>query len=241
MALPGPGSLNELFQRITTDEALKQYEPTIVSMPNPTADGIKDGPWIVTFDSFLTDEECDTLIDIGAKEGYMDSINFIADKAGGARTSKHTWCKDQCIADNEVARRVDDRIQQMTGIPVANSEHVQLLKYDVGEFYREHNDYNPAHQKVQTGVRILTVFLYLNDVEAGGETQFPNLDYAVKPKKGKVVIWPSVLNEDPNSQDDRTLHQALPVEKGLKYGANVWIHQREYRESYNKGCTYSPK
>jgi prolyl 4-hydroxylase len=113
-----------------------------------------------------------------------------------------------------------------------------LLNYAKGELYREHNDYHRNHRAKQTGVRILTVFVYLNTVEAGGGTNFPNFhNLTVTPQKGKVVIWPSVLDEDPNSQDSRTNHQALPVEKGLKYGANVWIHQREYRESFHLGCT----
>jgi hypothetical protein len=35
------------------------------------------------------------------------------------------------------------------------------------------------------GPRILTFFLYLSDVEEGGETSFPYLDIAIKPKKGE--------------------------------------------------------
>jgi hypothetical protein len=45
-----------------------------------------------------------------------------------------------------VARCVNNRIKQITGIPVANSQHVLQLKYHLGDF--NHNDYNPAHQKV---------------------------------------------------------------------------------------------
>jgi len=40
----------------------------------------------------------------------------------------------------------------------------------------------------------------------------------VMPKRGRALLWPSVLDEDPNTQDERTDHQALPVEKGIKYG-----------------------
>lgn len=43
--------------------------------------------------------------------------------------------------------------------------------------------------KREEGVRILTVFLYLNDVEEGGGTDFPKLGITVEPKKGKAVIW----------------------------------------------------
>ena len=55
-----------------------------------------------------------------------------------------------------------------------------------------------------------------NDVEAGGGTNFPDLDITVMPKRGRVLIWPSVLDSDPNQKDDRTEHQALPVKAGIK-------------------------
>ena len=57
-----------------------------------------------------------------------------------------------------------------------------------------------------------------------------------QPKKRRAVIWPSVLNEDPHAMDIRTDHGALPVEKGTKYGANVWIHQRDFQEPFSRGC-----
>mmetsp|Transcript_39595 Transcript_39595/g.58796 ORF Transcript_39595/g.58796 Transcript_39595/m.58796 type:complete len:100 (-) Transcript_39595:1017-1316(-) len=87
------------------------------------------------------------------------------------------------------------------------------------------------------GARILTVFLYLNDVEAGGGTEFPYLHkLTVMPKKGKALIWPSVLNEDPNKKDGRTMHQALRVEAGIKYGANAWLHQGDFKDAFARGC-----
>eukprot|EP00977_Amphora_coffeiformis_P022284 scaffold10723_cov164-Amphora_coffeaeformis.AAC.12 len=64
----------------------------------------------------------------------------------------------------------------------------------------------------------LTVFLYLNDVEAGGGTHFSKLNQTVQPKRGRAVIWPSVLDSSPNEKDHRTDHEALPVEQGVKYG-----------------------
>ncbi len=44
------------------------------------------------------------------------------------------------------------------------------------------------------------------------------------PKKGRAVLWPSVYNSEPMNKDPRTKHGALPVEAGLKFGANAWIH-----------------
>jgi len=62
------------------------------------------------------------------------------------------------------------------------------------------------------------------------------LDLTVMPKKGRALIWPSVLDEDPNAKDDRTDHQALPVEQGVKFGANSWLHNRDFKEPYGRGC-----
>jgi prolyl 4-hydroxylase len=88
------------------------------------------------------------------------------------------------------------------------------------------------------GPRILTFYLYLQDVPSGGETEFPRLGLKVAPKQGRAVLWPSVLNSHPDSIDPRSDHQALPVLEGVKYGANAWIHQRDYKSDDTDGvCT----
>ena len=65
---------------------------------------------------------------------------------------------------------------------------------------------------------MLTVYIYLNNVPAGGGTKFSDLDLTVMPQQGRVIIWPSVLNANTTAEDLRTFHEALPVEKGFKYG-----------------------
>lgn len=59
----------------------------------------------------------------------------------------------------------------------------------------------------------------------------------VTPKKGRAVLWSSVKDEDPNEKDERTTHQALPVVAGVKYGANAWIHQRDFKGPNQRGCS----
>ncbi len=88
----------------------------------------------------------------------------------------------------------------------------------------------------QQGVRILTLYLYLNDVEAGGGTNFDKLGITVMPKRGRALLWPSVLDANPDNKDGRTTHQALSVEKGIKYGANAWFHQRDFKTPNLQGC-----
>uniref|UniRef100_A0A7S2KTB1 Fe2OG dioxygenase domain-containing protein n=1 Tax=Skeletonema marinoi TaxID=267567 RepID=A0A7S2KTB1_9STRA len=116
-----------------------------------------------------------------------------------------------------------------------------MLRYEPGQFYNQHHDYIEYQQDLPCGVRMLTLFLYLNDVEEGGGTSFPLVNnkkgIVVQPKRGNALLWPSVLDEDPEEKDGRTDHEALPVLKGIKYGANAWIHSRNYTQAEEDDCT----
>tara|TARA_Y100000034_G_scaffold114845_1_gene151368 strand:+ start:1087 stop:1416 length:330 start_codon:yes stop_codon:yes gene_type:complete len=64
------------------------------------------------------------------------------------------------------------------------------------------NDYDRFDPHVdvlnhETARRFLAFFIYLNDVEEGGETQFLNINhpgtylpYTVKPKRGRLLMFP---------------------------------------------------
>ena len=139
-----------------------------------------------------------------------------------------------------VAQRVVDRIEHLTQIPQKNSESLQLLRYGEGQYYRTHHDLIEHQTNRPPGVRILTFYIYLNGNEdsglEGGGTNFPKLDITVTPKRGRVALWSSVRNDNPHRKDPRTEHAALPVTKGVKFGANAWIHQRDYMTPNSKGC-----
>jgi len=99
-----------------------------------------------------------------------------------------------------------------------------------------HHDYIDFHLDRFFGTRMITVFLYLNDVEEGGGTHFNELGITVQPKTGRAVIWPSVYDFDTNTKDFRTRHEALAVISGVKYGANAWIHQRAFKDVHAINC-----
>jgi prolyl 4-hydroxylase len=46
-----------------------------------------------------------------------------------------------------------------------------------------------------------------------------------------------VLNENPSEKDFSTHHQALKVEKGIKFAANSWIHLRDFKGPHEEGCS----
>ena len=236
-----PGDLNKMFERI-----LATY-PDVNIHSRPSAVEAEDGPWVLTLDNFLSENECERLIELGHGLGYERSadvgkMNFdgtFAASVNDGRTSTNAWCTDECHTD-PTTKVVLEKIENLTGVPDRCSENLQLLRYEPGQYYHTHHDYIPHDLERPQGVRILTVFLYLNEPEAGGGTNFPTLGSSgitVIPRKGSVLLWPSVMNDDPNANDDRTHHQALTVEKGLKYGANAWVHQRDFKTPNDNQCT----
>lgn len=226
-----PGSVNTMFERIITSPEYVKYEPKVLSRPEYVNGDTSEnatyqlGPWMLVMENFVSESEARRLIELGGIEGYERSSDVGALKFDGTfdnnvnegRTSENAWCQKDCYND-PMAKAVMDRITNVTTIPEPNSEYLQLLRYEVGQFYQTHHDLISHQLTRQPGVRLLTVYIYLNDVEEGGGTNFPHLGLTVTPKLGRVVLWPSVLNEDPNQIDHRTEHQALPVIKGVKYG-----------------------
>lgn len=63
--------------------------------------------------------------------------------------------------------------------------------------------------------RFLAWMTYLNDVETGGETEFPHYALKVKPVAGQTLIWPS---------DWTHAHRGCPVVTGPKYIVTGWLH-----------------
>lgn len=227
-----PGDLNVMFERITSAQEYVKYEPKVWSRPyllpgdtNETASYLL-GPWVLTFEKFITPDEANRLIALGKNRGYERSglVRGVADDGSidsylgdEIRTSSNTWCTDECMEDPTV-QDVTNRIVNLTGIKDPNYEFLQLLQYEEGQFYKAHSDFIEHHVERQEGVRLLTLFMYLNDVAEGGGTNFPALNLTVIPKQGRAALWPSVLNEDPNQFDERTNHESIPVVKGIKYG-----------------------
>jgi prolyl 4-hydroxylase len=193
-------------------------------------------PWVVAIEDFLSEEECQRLIELGGDK-YERSTEYASDMnvdgsygfvESEGRTSTNTWCQEECRED-PMTKAVIERIINMTHIPYDNFEDLQLVRYENGQFYQKHHDFADGHRGTQYGPRLLTFFLYLNDVEDGGGTLFEDLKFAAQPKRGMALVWPSVVNENPEEKDDWTWHEALPVNKGIKYGANAWIHLRDYQ------------
>jgi prolyl 4-hydroxylase len=230
-----PGDMEMMFQNLLNNESYKQFNPVAVSQD----------PWVVTLDDVITDEEIAALLhavrndfERSTDTGAYNDFGAAAKVVSQTRTSNNAWCRAQCESDPLVTQ-LSERIGEIVGIPQGNFESFQVLKYTEGQFYRSHHDYGHNQRTLACGPRVLTFFMYLSDVEEGGETHFNNLKLKVKPKKGRAVLWPSVMDGDLLKQESRTHHEALPVIKGLKIAANSWIHLYDYKVPNLWGCTGS--
>jgi prolyl 4-hydroxylase len=133
-----PGDVNKMFERIAYGEEYKQFEPIVMSRP-------PEGPWLIMFENAISDEEAERLIELGDGLGFERSTTVGTKQADGTydkkviktRTSSNAWCFKECMED-ELAQRVVQRIENITGIPERNSENLQLLRYENGQYYNTH-------------------------------------------------------------------------------------------------------
>ena len=159
------GELHSMFENIVMNSDFAKYQPSIHSRPAEISKDIEDkyfpdgsnvtskiGPWVVTLENFLSDEECDALVEFGHKLGFQRSkdigeINFdgtFSSSENNGRTSTNAWCNDECNS-HPLVSQVLIRMGEITKTPVMNQEPLQLLNYQVGQFYQRHHDFTDMH------------------------------------------------------------------------------------------------
>ena len=124
-----PGELNRIFERIVNDKALYEgLNVSILSRPYikggtgiygiPLEDWQFEGPWILSFDSFLSAAETQRMVELGFQQGFERSANVggvtfdgsSAPVVCNSRTSTNAWCTDTCNED-PVSQAVWERME----------------------------------------------------------------------------------------------------------------------------------
>nr|XP_054764916.1 transmembrane prolyl 4-hydroxylase-like [Lytechinus pictus] len=188
-----------------------------------------------------------------------------------SRYSEQTWIYPERTKDDLVAE-FQRRLLRLTRLPeqlINKYSFFQVVKYGRHGHYNAHLDSAgdtqglPCCHLVSTKkcriCRYMTIMVYLNDVEEGGETAFVvanndtfddhklrnsgniNLNnhckeskLHVRPERGKAVIWYNhFLNEETGwfgDVDNFTWHGGCPVMKGEKWIMNRWICASNDRE-----------
>ncbi|GAB1595603.1 2OG-Fe(II) oxygenase [Lysobacter claricitrinus] len=207
---------------LTLEEVLDPPAPTVLA----------EAPGIAQFDGLLSVDECRLLV-ASAQPMLQPSRVHSPDGANVARESLRTSSDasfDPLIEDFAL-RLVQLRLAAAAGTELVNAEQLIVLRYEPGQEYRPHRDYLPPEaierDGPQAGNRRRTICAYLNTPAEGGATEFPARDVRVEPVAGRAVVFDN-LDADGRPQTD-SLHAGLPVERGEKWLATLWLRERAYR------------
>lgn len=176
---------------------------------------------IVLYDGLLDNHICETFLGVVKSDypknafegrmsaGFMPSIKLSADLHFSALkykekdadfTSIHSdleqlihqavsSCLAHYMSEYEIQTRMFDDI---------NDTGFQVQKYDRNHgYFRTHVDSFPG-QSVSN--RVISVLIYLNTVEHGGETNFPLHNQEVKPVAGRIVLFPATFTHPHESR-----------------------------------------
>lgn len=179
-------------------------------------------------DDFLAEAECEALTAQIRSRLRASEIADVGDVDRAFRTS--STC-DLGVLDNSLIRDVDRRICATIGIDGSHAEVIQGQYYEVGQQFKAHTDFFEADQ-LQTydagaGQRTYTFFVYLNDVDHGGETEFMRLGVKFRPKRGRALVWNNLTPS--GSPNHNTIHQAHPVLDGHKSVITKWFRTGGFR------------
>ena len=152
-------------------------------------------------------------------------------KNNGYRNSQTCWLHkgNDTIIDTIIQRGAD-----VAQLPFENCENLQVVKYDTGGFFKEHNDscFDESDEckdfRNRGGHRIATILISLSDKNdyEGGETRFSILDKNYKLDKGNAVLFYN-LDEQGNELKNST-HGGLEINSGEKWIANIWLRETKF-------------
>jgi len=179
---------------------------------------------------FMTQPECDKLIKMIDADRQPSGILAANEMDPEFRTSESCnlprW--DPFVAG------IEARINQVLGIDPDQGETVQGQRYAVGQQFKPHHDffytsepYWPDQERTG-GQRTWTAMLFLNAPEAGGQTAFPKVGVKVTPRAGNLLAWNNM--DEFGAPNMNSLHQGMPVEKGVKYVVTKWYRERRWGE-----------
>ncbi|KIL45412.1 2OG-Fe(II) oxygenase [Jeotgalibacillus soli] len=180
-------------------------------------------PLIVVLGNVLSSEECDELIKLSKDKMQRSKIGATRD-INEIRTSSSMFFQEN---ENEIITKIEKRISSIMNIPIEHGDGIQILKYAPSQEYKAHFDFFSKISNTSKNNRISTLIMYLNDVEQGGETIFPKLNFSVSPQKGMAVYFEYFYTD--TNVNELTLHGGAPVITGEKWVATQWMRRQKLR------------
>jgi hypothetical protein len=152
--------------------------------------------WIKIYPKIFSSDECAGLIEYfeAAKDHWVETKTLGHRQFWELNLMDHTGQSNMNLSIYDKFKDIVERYKIDTKLhpkqwPVKYAwEALRLKKYEsnIGNFL-DHVDvgsYGSAR-------RFLVLFIYLNDVKKGGETEFVNLDLQVAPECGNILVFPA--------------------------------------------------
>ena len=176
---------------------------------------------------FLTQEECEYLVRLIDADLRPSEITTAAVEPD--RYFRTSMSGDLSVSD-AVVRHLRERVTAITGTQEEDLEGSQGQVYEVGQEFKPHNDWFASDDLHKFGSqRAWTFMVYLNELEEGGETDFPRLGLRIRPETGMAVVWYNLLES--GEGDERVLHAGRPVKKGRKVIVTQWVRTQQQEVS----------
>ena len=186
--------------------------------------------FIGVYDNYITKEECNRAIKLFEKQ---DKFNNTVNRIGFEKVTILKKQDQQFFADSVNLNVWWEDLKSMilnfdlawnhycqnTGARAAYSQDQEFfytcLKIQKTLPTEGYHVWHIEHGRgFETEPRAFVFSIYLNDVEEGGETEFLHFSKRVKPKTGRIVIWPAGFPY---------VHRGNPPLSGEKYILTSWM------------------
>lgn len=187
--------------------------------------------------NFMTPEEAQHLMDLAKPK--LARATVVGYGEGNPDTVSDSRTNTQCFlkkAQTPKVHEIEQRLGEVTKTRLDQGEDIQVLRYQNGQQFTQHQDFFSRDVKVHLargGQRIATVLMYLHRAEIGGATYFPIQKLRLNPTEGDAILFWNVkpggelashtLGDYEN--DDYATHAGEPVLKGEKWVATRWIRE----------------
>jgi prolyl 4-hydroxylase len=189
-------------------------------------------PTLAVMADVLAPEECEELIELARPRLRPSTVVDPASGQDVVATYRDSLGMFFRPAENALVARLDRRVARLMNLPVERGEGFQVLRYGEGAHSAPHFDYlqptnaSNAASIERSGQRVSTLVIYLNDVEAGGETSFPCTGWSVSAIRGHACYFEYANGL--GQVDPRSLHAGAPVRRGEKWVLTKWMRERPF-------------
>jgi|TARA_X000001382_G_scaffold5997_1_gene4882 hypothetical protein len=188
--------------------------------------------FIGVYDNYILPEECDRAIKLFEDQNKFNNTMNRMSSENSPITQKQD--KQFFASPSNLNIWWEDLKTMIINYDMSWSHYMQNTgantAYDMNKFFytdlkiqktlptEGYHVWHVEHGKSYEDVARAFVFsIYLNDVEEGGETEFLHFSKRIKPKKGRIVIWPASFPY---------LHRGNPPLSGEKYILTSWMMLR---------------